>query len=270
MYSVMIRSLTYLSMGLLLVSLLAGCRASRVLFPEIHDGDTNWLKRESSHYFIYYRPGSPASQDINKIAKTLDSCFEDVLTQLEVDFSNKISYYLYNSSDDLDPWAKWHRWGFFVGEFEYAVGVYDSIHKRINSHETVHVIAYHTIGMAQLIFLNEGLAEAVTHYHERDLRGRLFIHVSCQSLFYEGKLFSLDILADNDRFKEIYLSPEGRNYYIQSGSFVRYLIDQYGLAKFKFLLPRAGENNYRNIFQEMYGKNIHDFEKEWYDFLRNY
>jgi hypothetical protein len=270
MYPVMVRSLTYLSTGLLFVALLVGCRASRVLFPEIDDGDTNWLERESYHYFIYYRPGSPASQDIDKIAKTLDSCFEDVLSQLKVDFSDKISYYLYNSPDDLERWAERYRWGFFVGEFEYAVGVYDSIHKRINAHETVHVIAYHTVGIAKLIFLNEGLAEAVTHYHDRYSTGKLIIHKKCKSLLYRGTLFPIDVLADNDRFKGIYLSPEVYNYYNECGSFVRYLSDQYGLAKFKFLLPRADENNYKRIFQEIYGKSIEDFEKEWHEFLRNY
>lgn len=265
------RNLTCLSLGLLFVSLLAGCRASRVLFPEMDAGDTNWLKKESSHYFIYYRPGSPASQDIdNRIAKTLDSCFEDVLSQLKVDFLDKISYYLYSSPDDLERWAEWHRWGFFVGEFEYAVGVYDSIHKRIDAHETVHVIAYHTIGIAKLIFLNEGLAEAVTRYHDRYAAGKLVMHQKCKSLLYRGTLSPLEVLADNDRFKGIYLSPDVYNYYNQCGSFARYLIDQFGLTKFKFLLPRAGEDNYKKIFQEIYGKSVDDFEKEWHEFLRNY
>lgn len=266
----MIRNLAYLSMGLVIILLLVGCRASRVLFPEIYDGDTNWLKRESVHYFIYYRPGSPASKDIDKIAKTLDSCFGDALTQLKVDFSDKISYYLYNSPDDLGRWANWSRWGFFVGEFEYAVQVYASINYRIDAHETVHVIAYHTIGIAKLIFLNEGLAEAVTHYHDRWSLGKLVIHETCKSLLHQGKLFSLEVLADNDRFKEIYLSPEGNDYYTECGSFVRYLIDQYGLDKFKFLLPRAGEDNHRKVFQEIYGKSIDDFEKEWHEFLHDY
>ena len=264
------RSLAYLSIWLLLLSLFIGCRASHVLFPEIYEEDTNWLRTECSHYFVYYRPGSLASQDIDKITKTLDSCFEDVISQLKMEFSDKISYYLYNSPEDLEHWAGWRHWGFFVGEFESATGVYNSAYRSINAHETVHVIAYHTIGIAKLIFLNEGLAEAITHFHERWPSGELTIHKKCKLLLYEKKLFPLDVLADNDRFKEIYLSPEGGNYYIQSGSFVRYLIDQYGLDKFKFLLPRAGEDNYKEIFRELYGQSIDDFEKEWRHFLSIY
>jgi len=266
----MIRSSACLFIGLLLTSVLFGCRVSRVLFPEIYDGDTNWLKSGSSHYFIYYRPNSPASQDINNIRKTLDSCFEDVLRQLEVDFSDKISYYLYNSCDDLERWAGWHKWGFFVGEFQSAFQVYDSTSRSLNSHETVHVMVYYKIGVAKLCFRNEGIAEAITHFHERWPSGKLTLHNRCKLLLYEKKLFPLEVLADNDRFKEIYLSPEGSNYYTQSGSFVRYLIDQYGLTKFKFLLPRAGEDNYREVFQQLYGKSIDDFEKEWRHLLSVY
>lgn len=258
-------------MGLVSLLLLMGCRASRVLFPEIHKEDTDWLRTESRHYFIYYRPASPASRDIDNIAKTLDSCFEDVLSQLEVDFSNKISYYLYNSPDDLERWADWKRWGFFVGEFQYAVGVYASTGDRISSHETAHVIVYHTIGIAKLIFLNEGLAEAVTHYHDRNpITEKLRIHEQCRSLLYRDALFPLDVLAENDRFRGIYLSPEVHHYYRECGSFARYLVDQYGLDKFKFLLPRADEDNYKDVFQEIYGMKIYDFEEEWHEFLRNY
>jgi hypothetical protein len=255
---------------MLLLLLLTNCRASRILFPEVYEEDTNWLKRESSHYFIYYRPGSPASQNIDKIAKSLDSCYEDVLSQLKVDFLDKISYYLYNSADDLQRWAQWHRWGFSLGEFESAVEVYDSKDEIINSHETVHGIVYNTIGLGKLSFLDEGIAEAIAHYHERWPSGKLTLHKNCKLLLYEEKLFPLDVLADNDRFKEIYLSPESGNYYNQCGSFVRYLIDQYGLDKFKFLLPRAGEDNYKEIFQELYGQSIDEFEKEWRHFLSIY
>ncbi len=266
----MVRRLKYLSAGILLLWLLAGCRVSRVVFPEIDKADQNWLRTESFHYFIYYRPGSPASQRIEQIAKQLDSCFQDVLEELDVSFSSKISYYLYNSVDDLEKWAGSRRWGFFVGELDYAVEVYGSTGKKMNSHETVHVIAYHTVGISELIFLNEGLAEAVAHCHDRTPIGGLVIHKTCQSLLRRDRLFPLDTLTDNDRYKEIYLSPEVNNYYSQCGSLVRYLIDQYGLAKLKSLLPRADRDNYRTIFHAIYRKSIEDFEEEWREFLRDY
>ncbi len=270
MLSVAPRRLALLSLCMLTVWQLAGCRVSRVLLPEVDAGDENWLKKESSHYFIYYRPGSPASQSIDQIAELLDSCFEDVLIQLDVNFSSKISYYLYNSSDELERWAGWHRWGFFVGEFEYVAQVYDTPRKNISSHETAHVIAYHTIGMSKLIFLNEGIAEAVAHCHERTPGGELVIHETCKRLLAQNDLFSLDVLTDNGRFEEIYRSPDARKYYYQSGSLVRYLIDEYGLIKFKSLLPKTTQDNYKRIFYEIYDQSIEEFGKQWRQFLRDY
>lgn len=267
----MTKKIKYIAIISLFLLIITSCRASQVLLPEIYNGDTNWLKKESTHYFIYYRPGSLASHDINdKISKTLDSCFEDVLNQLEVDFSDKISYYIYNSSEELEIWAGWQHWGFFVGEFEYAVGVYNSTHNTMNSHETVHIVAYHTIGIAKLFFLNEGLAHEITLNHQRWSNQKLILHKHCKILLYENKLFLLDELADNSRFKEIYLSPRVQDYYVESGSFVKYLIDQYGLAEFKYFLSKAGEDNYKQLFRKIYSKSIEDFEQEWKHFLSAY
>jgi|GEM_PF-1324948 len=264
------KKLFYLYFGFVIIVLIVGCKASRVLLPELHEDDTNWLVSESVHYFIYYRLGSPAAEDIEEISENLDSCFTDVLNQLEVNYEAKIHYYLYNSKEDLQRNTRRDYFGFASREFQCAAQIYSSRFTKLNAHETAHIIVCNTIGMPKLYFLEEGIAEAVAHAHDEWSPGRLSLHCKAKMCLYLGRLFSLDTLADNDRFKEIYHSESGHDYYVACGSFVRYLIDRYGLAKFKFLLPRAGENNYKKIFQEIYGKNIHDFEKEWHEFLRNY
>lgn len=266
----MITRLTFLFIAIFLILLLTSCRLSRVLFPEVYKGDDNWLMSESSHYFIYYRPNSPASQNIENIAMQLDSCYKDVLLQLGVSFSSRISYYLYNSSDDLERWAGWSKWGFFVGEYDFAVGIYPSADKIINSHETTHIIVYNTWGKSELVFLNEGLAETVSHCHEKNSSDKFLIHIFSKSLLWRDVLFPLDVLTDNDCFKQIYTSPKGYDYYQQCGSFVRYLIDEYGLLKFKSLFPRTSEENFRNIFRMVYGKSIEELDQEWREFLLNY
>jgi hypothetical protein len=267
---IMTGRLRYQYAGILVLCLLTGCRAMGVLFPEIDHQDKNWLKTESLHYFIYCRPESPASQDMQQIAEQLDSCYEDVLTQLDVGFSARINYYLYSSKDDLEQWVGRRVQGFFIGEFDYAVEVYDSRRASMNSHETVHFIAYHTVGVSELIFLYEGLAEAIAHCHDRTARGKLTMHDTCGRLLAQDGLFPLEVLTDNDRFEQIYLSPEVSVYYCQCGSFVRYLIDKYGLTKLKSLVPRTREDNYRMVFEAVYGKTVEDLDTEWREFLRDY
>jgi len=260
----------YSYIGLIIIVLIViSCNASRVLLPELYEDDTNWLKTESMHYFIYYRPGSPASENIEKICKELDSCFSDVLNQLQVNFTAKVHYYLYNSRDDIKRNTRRDYYGFAPEEFECAAQIYASKSAKLDAHETVHVIVYNTIGVSKLDFLEEGFAEAIAHAHDEESAGKLSLHEQTEMLLYWDKLFSSEILANNNRFREISYS-KGSDLYTECGSFVRYLIDQYGLDKFKFLLPRASEDNYKKVFQEIYGKSIDDFEKEWHEFLRNY
>ena len=150
---------------------------------------------------------------MQQIAEQLDSCYEDVLTQLDVSFSSRINYYLYSSREDLEQRVGWRVEGFFIGEFDYVVEVYDFKRTSMNSHETVHFITYHTLGVSELVFLYEGLAEAIARCHEKTPRGQLAMHQTCRGFLAQDRLFSLDVLTDNDRFRQIYLSPEASVFY---------------------------------------------------------
>lgn len=270
MSSISLKKRVYLCMGIVFLALIPGCKASRVLLPELHRDDTNWIRTETAHYFIYYRPDSPASENIEEISVNLDSCFVDVLIQLEVHYTAKIHYYLYNSYSDIEHSTHRLLFGYAVTEFEGAAQVYSSVSQRLDAHETVHVIAHHTIGVRRLLFLAEGIAEATAHAHDKDSRGKLTLHMKAETFLYRDRLYALSDMADNDWFREIRLSGSGHVLYTTSGSFVRYLIDECGLQQFKMFYPRAGEDDYEEVFGEIYGKSIHDFEEEWHEFLRNY
>ncbi len=259
-----------LCMGVLLLALIAGCRASRVLLPELHEDDTNWLMSESAHYFIYYRPGSPASENIEGISKNLDSCFVDVLTELDVKCTAKIHYYLYNSVDDLERSTGRPFFGFATGEFQCVAQAYTSASRRLDAHETVHIIVHMTIGLGRLRFLAEGIAEATAHAHDEGPPGLLNLHVWAKVFLHEDRLYALSDMTNNDWFKEITRSARSGVLYTTCGSFVRYLTDEYGLQRFKMFYPRATENDYEEVFREIYGMSIHDFEEEWHEYLRDY
>jgi hypothetical protein len=259
----------HLHIGIVFFVLIVGCKATRVLLPELHEDDTNWLKTESVHYFIYYRPGSPASENMKKISKNLDSCFSDVLNQLKVNFTAKIHYYLYNSKEDIERSTRRHYYGFAPEEFQCAAQVYASKYAKLDAHETVHIIVYNTIGHWKLRFLVEGTAEAIAHAHDEASPGRLSLHSKAKLLLHLEELFPLEIIARNARFLAI--DDARRNdLYAECGSFVRYLIDKFDLDSFKTFYPRAGEDNYKEVFQETYAESIEDFEEEWHEFLRNY
>jgi hypothetical protein len=254
----------------LLVIMIISCKASKVLFPELNEKDTNWQMTESIHYYIYYRPFSPASENVKNICKDLDSCFEDVLTQLQVDFHAKIYYYLYNSQEDFKSHTGSRAMGFAESEFQCAAEIYAYKFIELNAHETAHVIADNTMGSPDLYFLIEGVAVSMERAYNKDSSGKLDLYSYTQYLIYRNEMIPLEILANNDLFNEIRLTYNALNEYFISSSFVRYLTDQYGLERFKLLYSKAREDNYRQVFYEVYNISIEDFEQEWHNFLRNY
>lgn len=256
-----------------------GCRASQILLPEFDGGDQNWLYRESTHFCIYYRPGSEAEQDIEWIARYLDRKFVQICQILEVEYANKITFLVYNSAEDLKKNIHQKTWGFAAGEYEAVAYYYPSNRGHDPwlggfTHETTHVIIYWTIGVKELNFLSEGIAEAIEKYFLGTLTPpKLQIHVTASSLMKEDKLLSLGQLSDNRFFQEIRQNRELYSFYRlydQCGSFVRYLIDQDGIDKFKRYYAIAKGSSYRTAFRQIYDKNVDEFEKEWHEFLRNY
>ncbi|MCD6505146.1 hypothetical protein J7M22_00845 [Candidatus Poribacteria bacterium] len=52
-----------------------------------------------------------------------------------------------------------------------------------------------------------------------------------------------------------------------SGSFVRYLIDQYDIGSFKSLFGRATESTVKKRFKRIYGADFRSYEKRWLTFI---
>lgn len=264
---------------LILIACTLGCRASRVLFPEIDQGDQNWLTRETTHFCIHYRPDSEAARDIETIAAYLDQKFAQICEILEVEYENKISYFIYSSAEDLKKNVDQETWGFAVGEYEAIAYFYPTMRgydSRLGGfgHEVVHIIVYWTMGVRELHFIDEGIAEAIDKYSLLWSRPSvLWVHWRAASVMKRGSLLSISQLSDNKFFRDVRFNRElYRTYYLydQCGSFVRYLIDRYGIEKFKIFLPAAKEDSYQAAFQNVYGLSIHDFEEDWHEFLQDY
>ncbi|UCB52339.1 MAG: hypothetical protein JSV10_10220 [Candidatus Zixiibacteriota bacterium] len=264
---------------LILIACTLGCRASQILFPEIDPGDENWLTRESAHFYIHCRPNSEAEEDMEEIAAYLDQKFTQICEILDVEYENKISYFIYSSAEDLKKNVSQETWGFAVGEYE-AIGYFYPTMRQYDSrlgglgHEVVHIIVYWTMGVRELHFLDEGIADAIDKYSLQWSRPPvLWAHWRAALVMKRGNLLSISQLSDNKFFRDLRYNRElYHTYYLydQCGSFVRYLIDRYGIEKFKRFFPAAKEDSYQAAFQNVYGLSIHDFEEDWHEFLQDY
>jgi hypothetical protein len=251
------------------------CKASRILFPEFDQGDTNWEMRQTDHLYLYFRPSSEASRDIEGLARNFDQAFEFCRDYLKVEYENKIKCYLYSSLEEFQAEQNTEAGGLSAPEFETICLYYPKRDYRTFHHEIVHVLVHWTIGVRRLRFLSEGIAEAIEKYFKRNGEDRLWVHAVSSDLLENDRLYSIDQLADNGFFERIRkLEFSGQDttphLYDQCASLVRFLADRHGIDRFKSFYSKAGEDNYRDIFRHVNPENIDAFEEAWHEFLRNH
>lgn len=57
--------------------------------------------------------------------------------------------------------------------------------------------------------------------------------------------------------------------YPVSGSFVSYIIENYGIENYKELLVEAKKTNFNSVFLNVYKKELNTVEEEWKDYVLN-
>jgi len=123
-------------------------------------------------------------------------------------------------------------------------------------HEVVHVLArgigLPIVGASDRMALNEGCAEAIDWQW-----GRFSPHEYAAALLRDSMLGSPEALFGYTGFA----TQQGSYAYIVAGSFVRYLIDRYGIASFKEVFP-SGQ------FFAVYGAPLRTLLDDWKGFLR--
>ncbi len=208
---------------------------------------------ETDHFIIYYDPGSPWAGQMSLIADDHEWRYTQLEEFLETDSGDKIRSYIYPDADTRKK---------VVGAGETTIAnpihkeihmVYDSFPQPILKHELTHVMAsdFGTkfLKMSPKVGLLEGLAVAADWDGDGYTR-----HQWAKSLI--RKEMAPDI-SDIAGFGFWYAPPAIS--YTLMGSFSRYLIDTYGIDKFKTVY---GTGNFA-----VYGKSLDELAAEWRTFL---
>jgi hypothetical protein len=260
---------------LLLFVACLSCKASRILFPEFDQGDTDWEMRQTNHLYVYFRPSSEASRDFEYLARNLDQAFEFCCDVLKVKYENKIKCYVYSSLEELQEEQNTEAGGLSAPEFETICLYYPTREWGSFSHEIAHVLVHWTVGVRRLPFLNEGIAEAIEKYFKWNGEDRLWVHALSSDLLESDRLYSIRQLANNkffERIRKLEFSGQDKTHHLydQCASLVRFLADRHGIDRFKSFYSKAGEDNYGAIFRHVNPESIDAFEEAWHEFLRNY
>lgn len=135
----------------------------------------------------------------------------------------------------------------------------------VDNHEVIHLfgstfgdpVALWSEGMAVAFQMNAPSGDFVAKWND------VPVHVRAKQFQQQGRLVSIGDLLETTGFRRF----DSDVTYPEAGSFVRYLIDTYGLETWKRLYgqggPNAGAAEIRGHFEDVYGRTLASVESDW-------
>lgn len=209
--------------------------------------------RETEHFEIFY--ARELETEIERIVEDCEFQYAQLsayLTPEGAELSRKVRAYIYAS-----PEQKKQLIGAGSTSVEDPFGYGFHIHAQgfphpVLKHELAHVLTvpWSPLKVSLKIGLHEGIAVAADWSE-----GKLTAHQWAKAMR------EMEIAPPLSAIMGIgFWGHAGSRSYLLAGSFVRFLVDTYGIEKFKGVFPTGN-------FVKHYGKNLQSLETEWIDFL---
>ena len=209
--------------------------------------------KETEHFKIFYENGSEVERKIEQIAQDHEFRYVQLTPYFQIRPTQKILSYIYTSPEQKkrlvgargtsieDPFGP----GFHIN--------YESFPHPVMKHELAHALTanWHPI---LPVSLNVGLHEGIAVAADWD-EGQLTCHQWSKAMRQLGvapkiqKVMGLGFWAHHPAQS-----------YTLAGSFVRFLVDRYGMKQFKRVFPTGN-------FIHVYGKSLSDLAEEWEEFV---
>ncbi len=209
-----------------------------------------WNKYRLENIEVYYPDNSVIYDNLENWTRQRVKAFNYITNYLGIKWDDKpIRFYVFNSQEHGKEYSL--TLGFAMSK----KGEIFTLYNASKGHELTHCI------LAKLNegnhidsdLIDEGLATFL------DMSGRDFDRLSKNIL--ENNNYEIKMLGNNFR--------KNKNAYFLGASFVKYLVDAYGLDLFKQFFFQDKYNEY-NSFIEFYEKSGEQLINEWMDYLKNY
>ncbi len=225
--------------------------------------DFAWSESESEHFKFYYLPDSAAERDLAQLADLAEASLSDIDARLQMDFDGQMRIYFV-------PRVFWQG-GAAYGDKIQLISYLDRNYTGVETwsyftHEGTHALAQDLIqpkkeGEAGPDgVLTEGLAVWASGGHYR--------------------LEPIDdwaaLVAASEQYIPLAELRGGPFYdfqheisYLEAASFVKFLVEHYGLDKFKELYGQADSDASHDDFlvHNLYGKDYAELEADWLAYL---
>ncbi len=208
-------------------------------------------EKKTEHFEIYYPPSGDAANNIDQVASRAEWCWDNLCRRWDIAPQKKVALYCFNNYRDLQE---------HTGAGAHAVvrSVFLSSGEAVGDtmlHELVHALHIELQPRWTTIFnrgIEEGVAEAFSAYYA-DLPEA---HQREAGALKHGRLPSAMEFMDPLGF---WMIREG-NAYTAAGSFIGFLVQQYGMDKFQAFTESLD-------YGKVYGCGLAELDKAWRDFL---
>ena len=209
---------------------------------------------ETDHFKIYYSNDKKIKAHINELGKEHEFLYKEIVDELKINPKSKVSSYIYKNRKEKER---------LMGAKNVLIG--DPFNYEMHNdfevppiphlkHEMTHVLSanfgHKIFKLTKYVGLFEGLAEAV------GFEGRkLTLHEKVKALYLLNK--APDIIEIISAYG--FWTKQSRKAYWTAASFVRYLIDTFGIDKFKSVYLKA---NFKEIYEIPLGELVKKWEEK--------
>ncbi|MBL7135785.1 MAG: hypothetical protein ISS81_04225 [Candidatus Marinimicrobia bacterium] len=225
----------------------------------------NWNRYETDNMVFFYSKEINIDDHIQEI-KLLDEKYITMCKAMEFSFDDKIEYYKASSPEECGRLLTQPPFNGLaavtyqdsIAWFQIAVST-----TFYNPHEVMHIIALSSGIPYSVAFFSEGLAVA---YGGTTFQTAEYAHNYSKNIIDNTNYIPIKRLLTmngSDFLQSSYIT------YQESGSFIRYLIDTYGIEKMKNFISDFDISVDLNVqSMRVYNITLDNLEKKWKEYLR--
>jgi hypothetical protein len=230
--------------------------------PEPPPLDFSWGVSATKHYELYYVPGTAAERDRFQLGTLAEASLAHISSSLDLVLDDQMKVYLV-------PRIFWQGGAAYAGKIQ-LISYLDRNYTGIETwsyftHEGTHALAQDLLqpkenGGGPDGVLVEGLAVWASDGHYR----REPLDIWAAVVAASGEYLPLAELREGP-FYEF----QHETSYLEGGSFVKFLVERYGLDRFKVLYGQAtGEAEHDGeLVLDLYGVGYEELESQWLSYL---
>jgi len=217
-------------------------------------------KRESEHFIYFYHSGSLAERELPQIIENHEEAYTKISETLRIEQSTKMRCFLFPSMREKTFYTYHVGAGFASGQT--IIEVYNNEIKVDPFHELTHVLAGR-INQSLPALFDEGLA---VYMQKGSVWNGKHVDQWVKEYLNEGKLIPIKDLLSFPEIGSIESKPSIA--YPEAGSFVKHLIDSYGIEKFRQVLHKIQKGkdklqDNKRLLNEIIGKELSEIERDW-------